>query len=103
MLFKQWQTAILSEELTTPTGKPRTGGPAFKRLRAAGKRWRIANALVLVALDNAGVQFPDGRAEKSQSELAPADLLTRTLSVFAASEGGSPQDLKISRKSDRGC
>jgi hypothetical protein len=87
MLFKQWQTAILSEDLTTPTGKQRTGGPAFKQLPAAGKRWRRANALDLVALDNAGVEFPDGRAERFQSERAPADLFTRTPSVFAASEG----------------
>jgi hypothetical protein len=33
------------------------------------------------------VEFPDGKAEKFQSELAPADLFTRTLSVFAGSEG----------------
>jgi transposase-like protein len=59
---------------------------AFKLLLAAEKRWRRVNAPHLVALVKAGVAFPDGEAEMFQSEPAPADLLTHTPSVFAASE-----------------
>jgi transposase-like protein len=59
---------------------------AFKLLLAAEKRWRRVNAPHLVALVKAGVEFPDGEAEMFQSEPVPADLFTRTPSVFAASE-----------------
>ena len=41
---------------------------AFKLLLAAEKRWRRVNAPYLVALVQAGVQFPNGKAEMSQNE-----------------------------------
>ena len=64
---------------------------AFKRLLAAEKRWLRVNAPHLVALVKAGVEFADGGARMLQPELAPADLFTRSPSVFAASEVSIPK------------
>jgi transposase-like protein len=41
---------------------------AFKLLLAAGQRWRKVNAPHLVSLVNAGVEFPNGKAEMFQAE-----------------------------------
>ena len=58
---------------------------AFKLLLAAEKRWRKVNAPHLVALVNAGVEFPNGEAEMFQLEPAP-EVFTLTPSIFAAEE-----------------
>jgi len=56
---------------------------AFKLLCAAERNWRRLNAFHLVALVNAGVEFPDGEAQMLQSESVSDDLFAQAPSIAA--------------------
>jgi putative transposase len=59
---------------------------AFKLLLAGESRWRKVNALHLVALVAADVEFPDGQAKMFQPETASEDLFTPAPWILAADE-----------------
>jgi len=56
---------------------------AFKLLCAAERNWRRLNTFHLVALVNAGVEFPDGEAQMLQSESVSDDLFAQAPSIAA--------------------
>ena len=59
---------------------------SFRLLLASEKRWRRVNAPHLVALAEAGVEFPNGRAEMLGREPAPSGLSTPIPWMIAAEE-----------------
>jgi hypothetical protein len=59
---------------------------AFKLLLSAEERWRRVNALHLVPLVRAGVEFPDGQAKILQVDASEDSLFAETLSIYAATE-----------------